>query len=52
MLKADKENKTVLMQREDYVTKMKALIDNENTYEKLNRDPTYGLQSANNKFIR
>lgn len=40
ILKADKGNKTVLMKREEYEEKMKALVDVPTTYEKLPRDPT------------
>ncbi|XP_058827706.1 uncharacterized protein LOC131687636 [Topomyia yanbarensis] len=40
VLQSDKGNKTVIMDKEDYTMKMKILIGDEQTYEKVGRDPT------------
>ncbi|XP_062704289.1 uncharacterized protein LOC134286653 [Aedes albopictus] len=40
------------MELDDYDRKMKQLVDDENTYEKLNRDPTGSIESKNNQFVK
>ncbi|XP_055585258.1 uncharacterized protein LOC129738096 [Uranotaenia lowii] len=52
VLEADKGNITVMMNREDYDRKMLALIEDENTYSSLTRDPTTGFQTKNNEFAK
>ncbi|XP_062714231.1 uncharacterized protein LOC134291004 [Aedes albopictus] len=52
IVRSDKGNKTVIMELDDYDRKMKQLVDDENTYEKLNRDPTGSIESKNNQFVK
>ncbi|XP_055604770.1 uncharacterized protein LOC129753003 [Uranotaenia lowii] len=52
VLEADKGNITVMMNREDYDRKMLALIEDQNTYSSLTRDPTTGFQTKNNEFAK
>lgn len=48
---ADKGNRTVALYKNEYKIKMKALLDDKNTYRKLRTDPTMKLQKENNKMI-
>ena len=52
VLQADKGNKTVLMEKEEYITKMKMLVEDEHTYEKMAKDPTSNFQTKNNNIIK
>ncbi|XP_062558073.1 uncharacterized protein LOC134222944 [Armigeres subalbatus] len=52
IIEADKGNKTVVMKREDYDRKLQHMIDDEDTYRKLNRDPTSTYQKRNNEFAK
>lgn len=48
---ADKGNKTVIMYKKDYQTKMENLLDDKNTYKTMRDDPTHKLQNKNNNLI-
>lgn len=52
LLSADKGNRTVIMDREEYDRKMKALIEDDDTYAKINRDPTSTLQTKSNNIVK
>ncbi|XP_062538217.1 uncharacterized protein LOC134206504 [Armigeres subalbatus] len=52
VIEADKGNKTVVMQREEYDGKLQRMIDDDNTYKKLTRDPTSSYQKRNNEFAK
>ncbi|XP_062711099.1 uncharacterized protein LOC134289353 [Aedes albopictus] len=52
ILSADKGNRTVIMYKEDYNQKMRTLIEDDETYTKVNRDPTSSFQSKNNNIVR
>ncbi|XP_055547777.1 uncharacterized protein LOC129731643 [Wyeomyia smithii] len=49
---ADKGNKTVIMKREDYESKMRALIDDIDTYERIDADWTSKIQTKNNTLVK
>ena len=49
ILPADKGCTTVIINKQDYHTKVKALLDDTNTYEKLTSDPTRAIK---NKLIQ
>lgn len=51
MLIADKVNKTVIMDKEKYVEKIQFLLSDDNTYQKMDFDPTSRFQAKNNKDI-
>ena len=42
LINADKSNKTIIMNRFDYNTKIYNLLDNTSTYTKIKKDPTNG----------
>lgn len=48
---ADKGNKTVIMYKQDYITKMEKLLDEKTTYKIIREDPTEKLQRMNNNII-
>ncbi|XP_067648129.1 extracellular matrix-binding protein EbhA-like [Eurosta solidaginis] len=48
---ADKGNKTVALYKDDYMTKMKTILDDKSTYKTMRSDPTNELQKKNNKII-
>ncbi|XP_055527465.1 uncharacterized protein LOC129720078 [Wyeomyia smithii] len=50
ILSSDKGNRTVIMYTKDYQDKMRTLVEDEQTYRKVPRDPTSGLQQKNNNF--
>lgn len=52
VLKADKGNRTVILPREEYIAKMKQLLDNPHTYKRVPRDPTSGFESDNNDIVK
>lgn len=52
ILKADKGNKTIIMNRDDYNARMDQLLNDRNTYDKVQRDPTSRFQSKNNEIVR
>lgn len=52
ILKPDKSNKTVIMNKTDYETKMEALLNDTITYKKINNDPTNIFQNKNNTFVK
>ena len=51
ILPADKGRVTVVMDKTDYFDKMDALVNDEQTYEELKRDPTPALQRKLNSKI-
>ena len=51
VLPADKGGKTVVMDRSEYENKVFNLLSDTNTYEKLKKDPTAGLNSLVRKKI-
>lgn len=48
---ADKGNITVIMYREEYMEKMKELLEDKTTYRRIRNDPTEDLIEQNNKFV-
>ena len=52
VLKSDKGNKSVIMNRADYKEKIYSLISDQNNYKILDRDPTLSLQTKNNDHIK
>lgn len=52
VLKADKTQKTVLMEASEYETKMNNIIQDETTYKKIEKDPTATLIKQNNNLIQ
>lgn len=49
--KSDKGNVTVIIPRELYVEKSLEILSDENSYKKLNRDPTSTFQQKANKIV-
>ena len=49
---ADKGNKTVLMYRTEYSSKMAQLLNTDRTYKKVDKDPTLMFQTKNNNIVR
>ena len=49
--KADKGSATVVMSRDDYISKVRDHLDNENYYQKLNDDPTERFSSEIRDFL-
>lgn len=52
VLTSDKGNNTVVMMKEDYIIKMDELLEGNNTYTKINKDPTIELQKRNNDIMK
>ena len=52
VLQSDKGNKTVLMTIADYQTRMLALLNDNETYLKIDRDPTLKFQKQNNNLVK
>ncbi|XP_049267759.1 uncharacterized protein LOC119378700 [Rhipicephalus sanguineus] len=51
ILPADKGNATVVMNRDDYVSKMTEHLQDETTYSKIDRDPTRKIESELQKLL-
>lgn len=51
ILKADKGNITVALNKTDYLNKMYELLNDNVTYKKIKNDPTLNLERRNNKII-
>ena len=51
VLPVDKGRATVVMAREDYNTKIKALLDDRNTYKPVAKDPTSALERKMNSTL-
>lgn len=51
ILPADKGNATVVMNRNDYVSKMTEHLEDETTYSKIDRDPTRKTESELQKLL-
>lgn len=52
ILSADKGNRTVIMDREEYNRKMTTLIEDDDTYVRIHRDPTSTLQTKCNNIVK
>lgn len=52
ILNADKTNKTVIMKDNEYDKKILDLLNDTNTYELLNKDPTPTFQKTNNELAK
>lgn len=52
VLKPDKSNKTVVMNKIDYNNKIENLLNDTNTYKKLKSDPTNIFEKKNNAFVK
>ncbi|XP_023313828.1 uncharacterized protein LOC111693448 [Trichogramma pretiosum] len=50
--KADKGNATVCMQVDDYIEKMTTLLNDDETYEKIDRDPFESLQTRTKLLLK
>lgn len=50
--RSDKGNTTVVMKKEDYHNKIMELLQDDNVYREIQRDPTTTLQRKNNKFVQ
>lgn len=50
--KSDKGNSTVFMYKDDYMTAMSELVNDETTYRTLRRDPTSNFQTKNNDLVK
>uniref|UniRef100_A0A1B0CQX4 Reverse transcriptase domain-containing protein n=1 Tax=Lutzomyia longipalpis TaxID=7200 RepID=A0A1B0CQX4_LUTLO len=48
IVRSDKGNRTVVMNRSEYLEKMRSLVQDESTYREIPKDPTSGLQRKNN----
>ena len=51
-INADKGNRTVVMDRADYATKMNQLLNDTHTYKKQKSDPTSSFQTKNNAIVQ
>ena len=51
VLRADKTNKTVIMDATEYDQKMNNILQDSNTYTKLNKNPTKVYEKKNNEMI-
>lgn len=52
ILKADKTNKTVIMNKLEYNTKINQLLNCKKTYTQLKNNPTKNFQDKNNKLVK
>lgn len=52
IIPSDKGNKTVFMWRNDYETKMAAIVSDENIYQKITRDNTLAIETKNNQIVK
>ncbi|XP_062714162.1 uncharacterized protein LOC134290945 [Aedes albopictus] len=52
VLKSDKGNKTVLMEASEYRQKMLELLEDRNTYNPINADPTSRFEKQNNSIVK
>ncbi|XP_075150874.1 uncharacterized protein LOC142224982 [Haematobia irritans] len=51
ILNADKGNVTVAMEKRDYKDRMQKIVGDIMSYQRLNKDPTQGLQKKNNEIV-
>lgn len=51
ILPADKGNAVVLLDRAEYIEKMTTLLQDEETYEKIGRDPTRKIEAELQKLL-
>ena len=52
IITADKEVALVVMEKSDYIRKMKELLEDTNTYKPLNMDPTIQLKGKLINILR
>ncbi|XP_065078974.1 uncharacterized protein LOC135701953 [Ochlerotatus camptorhynchus] len=52
VVNSDKGNRTVVMEREQYTTMMKTLLEDDRTYLRLAKDPTSTFQNKNNTIVK
>ncbi|XP_062713904.1 uncharacterized protein LOC134290731 [Aedes albopictus] len=52
IMEADKGNRTVIMDLQDYNMKMGSLVEDTTIYEEIKRDPTTKYQKDNNNIVR
>ncbi len=52
VIKADKGNKTIIMNRSEYEESMDKLLNDQSTYKKTSRDPTLRIQKTGNDLIK
>lgn len=52
VISADKGNKTVVLKKQEYLEKMKDLVNTRDTYRIIRRDPTTTLQTKNNNLVQ
>ena len=52
IVKSDKSNHTVVLDRSEYLEKIKLLLSDNSTYNILKRNPTLSLQSNINDLIK
>ena len=50
--RADKGSVNVIMNKIDYTNKVNLMLEDETTYKKLKKDPTFSIQNSVNKFAR
>lgn len=51
VLRADKGNVTVAINKSDYIMKMGEILNDSNTYKKVSKIPIYTIQTKNNKLV-
>ena len=51
LINADKCNKSVLIYKNDYHSKMLEMLNDGNTYKKITKDPTNSTQTKINKMV-
>lgn len=51
-LQADKGNKTVIMYKNEYISKMDILVGDTNPYTELRKEPTTNMQNKNNRLVK
>ncbi|XP_055715046.1 uncharacterized protein LOC129809259 [Phlebotomus papatasi] len=52
IINSDKGNKTTILNRRDYDSKMEELVNDETTYKLITKDPTHKFQTKNNELAR
>ena len=52
VIKADKGNSTVIMEKADYNKKLRDLLEDPTTYKKIDTDPTSSIQRKNNEIVK
>lgn len=52
VLSSDKGNMTVIMEKEEYYTKCNTLVNDEEVYTRLNKDPTRSIERETNAWVK